>query len=281
MRNRKTLIQSSGRHTLADLFAGASEGVHATCCSPRRQHAHAESCRGLSAGLLSLAAARSFVKIGAMVFLCHDINDIFLEAAKMARYAQQKTAANVLFVAFMLSWFTSRIFYFPVYLIRSVYYEPIEVRCMQKVQRRLTWSFHNCMHAECLLSVATCRPHTAGLRYALLRVLLSYACCASCVCVHTCMQTDMRHAWVQLVAKVYNINPHPHWEIFLALLCFLFALHLYWRASLQSLRAGASRACAIIICSPLVRGDRSYLIIKVVVKQIRNGEPDDVREDDD
>ena len=82
-------------------------------------------------GLLSLAAGRSFVKIGAMVFLCHDINDIFLEAAKMARYAQQKTAPNVLFVAFMLSWFASRIFYFPVYLIRSVYYEPIEVRCMQ------------------------------------------------------------------------------------------------------------------------------------------------------
>ena len=50
----------------------------------------------------------------------------------MARYAQQKTAPNVLFVAFMLSWFASRIFYFPVYLIRSVYYEPIEVRSMQK-----------------------------------------------------------------------------------------------------------------------------------------------------
>ncbi len=30
------------------------------------------------------------------------------------------------------------------------------------------------------------------------------------------------------MAKVYNIDPHPHWEIFLGLLCFLFALHLYW-----------------------------------------------------
>ncbi|KAK9821601.1 hypothetical protein WJX81_004562 [Elliptochloris bilobata] len=133
-------------------------------------------------GLIVYSYQVNFVKIGAMVFLCHDINDIFLEAAKMARYAQQKHAPNVLFVAFMLSWFASRIFYFPVYLIRSVYYEPIE-----------------------------------------------------------------------LVAKVYNINPHPHWEIFLALLCFLFALHLYW----------------------------SYLILKVIVKQIRNGTPDDVREDDD
>jgi len=71
---------------------------------------------------------RSFVKVGSMVFLCHDINDIFLEAAKMARYAQQKHAPNVLFVVFMLSWFASRIYYFPAYVIRSVIYEPIEVR---------------------------------------------------------------------------------------------------------------------------------------------------------
>ncbi len=33
---------------------------------------------------------------------------------------------------------------------------------------------------------------------------------------------------LQLVAKIYNINPHPHWEIFLGLLCFLFSLHIYW-----------------------------------------------------
>ncbi len=28
----------------------------------------------------------------------------------------------------MLSWFTSRIYYFPAHVIRSVYYEPINVR---------------------------------------------------------------------------------------------------------------------------------------------------------
>ena len=30
--------------------------------------------------------------------------------------------------------------------------------------------------------------------------------------------TDACLAWVQIVAKVYNINPHPHHEIFLFLL---------------------------------------------------------------
>ena len=62
-----------------------------------------------------------------MVFLCHDINDIFMEGAKMARYADHKWLPTALFAVFMLSWFTSRIYYFPAYVIRSVYYEPIEV----------------------------------------------------------------------------------------------------------------------------------------------------------
>ncbi len=39
---------------------------------------------------------------------------------------------------------------------------------------------------------------------------------------------DLSLVCAQLVAKVYDINPHPHWEIFLTLLCFLFSLHLYW-----------------------------------------------------
>jgi hypothetical protein len=71
----------------------------------------------------------SFVKVGAMVFLCHDINDIFMEGAKMARYADHGWLPTALFAVFMLSWFASRIYYFPVYVIRSVYYEPTEVRC--------------------------------------------------------------------------------------------------------------------------------------------------------
>lgn len=96
-----------------------------------------------------------------MVFLCHDINDIFLEAAKMARYAQQKTAPNVLFVAFMLSWFASRIFYFPVYLIRSVYYEPIEVRCMKCKYCELSRAYaHDVSVVTCFMQA----PHPAHSR---------------------------------------------------------------------------------------------------------------------
>ena len=62
-----------------------------------------------------------------MVFLVHDINDIFMEAAKMARYCGKPSLCTALFIVFMLSWFASRIYYFPVYIIRSCLTEPITV----------------------------------------------------------------------------------------------------------------------------------------------------------
>ena len=69
----------------------------------------------------------SFMKVGCAVFLVHDVNDIFMEAAKMARYAGKQTLCTVLFVTFMLSWFASRIYYLPAYIIRSCLTEPITV----------------------------------------------------------------------------------------------------------------------------------------------------------
>ena len=62
-----------------------------------------------------------------MVFMLHDVNDIFMEAAKAARYAKMEMASTVLFVTFALSWFVSRIFYFPAVILRSTLTEPLEV----------------------------------------------------------------------------------------------------------------------------------------------------------
>ena len=63
------------------------------------------------------------------------------------------------FAVFMLSWFASRMYYFPAYVIRSVYYEPINVRigpgrasslfsrCCRVVARAAEPA---CMHELCL-----------------------------------------------------------------------------------------------------------------------------------
>lgn len=59
-----------------------------------------------------------------MVLLCHEINDIFLEAAKMTRYMRcEDTFGSPLFVAFALSWFVTRLYMFPAYVIRSTLLE--------------------------------------------------------------------------------------------------------------------------------------------------------------
>jgi len=116
-----------------------------------------------------------------MVFLCHDVNDIFLEAAKLARYAKAKTAPTTLFVLFALSWFVSRLYYFPKYIIASVMVDPVE-----------------------------------------------------------------------LVAKPNNIDPQPHWGFLVGLLSFLLVLHAYW----------------------------SLLILRVIYRNVKEGQPDDVRESD-
>ena len=78
-----------------------------------------------------LHALCSFTKVGTMVFLLHDINDGFLESAKMANYADKLFLGNCLFVLFIISWVATRLTYFPLWVIRSCLSEPLEVTPVQ------------------------------------------------------------------------------------------------------------------------------------------------------
>ena len=61
----------------------------------------------------------SVTKVGAVVFLLHDVNDIFLELAKMFRYARVETVPNIFFGLFLASWIVTRLALFPNWVIRS------------------------------------------------------------------------------------------------------------------------------------------------------------------
>lgn len=63
-----------------------------------------------------------FFRVGCMVLLIHDVSDVLMEAAKMCKYCGAETASTVLFVVFMISWFTARLVYFPYSIIRSTLY---------------------------------------------------------------------------------------------------------------------------------------------------------------
>ncbi|PSC76914.1 LAG1 longevity assurance-like protein 3 isoform B [Micractinium conductrix] len=75
--------------------------------------------------LIAYSYYLNLTRVGVMVLVCHESNDIFLEAAKMARYAKHETATTAIFVVFMLSWFTTRVFMFPMFVIRSTLFESL------------------------------------------------------------------------------------------------------------------------------------------------------------
>lgn len=132
-------------------------------------------------GLMYYSWYANFTRPGVMVMLLHDISDIFLEAAKLARYAEKEAAALYLFVVFAISWVILRVILFPAAIIVRTLIDPIV-----------------------------------------------------------------------LIAIPYNINPQPHYSAFGTMFSLLFFLHLYW----------------------------TYLIFKVIWKQLKTGSTDDVREED-
>ena len=84
----------------------------------------------------------SFTRIGVLTFLCHDVNDIFLESAKLARYARRPVAPTALFVAFAVSWVVSRLIYFPAILIRSAAVMPASLIAVKyEIDPHPHWSF--------------------------------------------------------------------------------------------------------------------------------------------
>jgi len=70
--------------------------------------------------LLSMSFTINFIRCGTMVLICHDTADILLELGKLMRYARWEKCLTVTFCIFLVTWISSRIFYFPLVIIRSV-----------------------------------------------------------------------------------------------------------------------------------------------------------------
>lgn len=69
--------------------------------------------------LLSLSWACNFHRIGALVLAIHDVADVPLEAAKLAKYSKNQRLADLLFAIFTLTWIYSRCYLLPT---RVIYY---------------------------------------------------------------------------------------------------------------------------------------------------------------
>ena len=63
----------------------------------------------------------------------HDVVDPVLQATKIAAYAKQETFSTFSFAWFALLWFTTRLLYFPRYVIWSCVYDRAEIFARQGV----------------------------------------------------------------------------------------------------------------------------------------------------
>lgn len=77
--------------------------------------------------LLGLSYASGFHKIGILVLYSHNINDIFLEAAKVCKYMGLEVLANINFAFLIISWILSRLYFLPFYVVRSAIYDTEEI----------------------------------------------------------------------------------------------------------------------------------------------------------
>lgn len=70
--------------------------------------------------LLCFSWLAGVFKIGTLVLLVHDCGDIFVEAAKAAKYANYQTTCSVLFGTFTVVWVVTRLGVYPFWIIREL-----------------------------------------------------------------------------------------------------------------------------------------------------------------
>ena len=74
----------------------------------------------MTVSLISLSWTLNFFKVGTLVMLCHDAADVWLESAKMCRYAGYTKASEILFICFAISWIVLRLGYYPTIVLHSI-----------------------------------------------------------------------------------------------------------------------------------------------------------------
>jgi ceramide synthetase len=93
----------------------------------RKDFAESMAHHIITAALLAVSWGTNFTRAGVAFTLLHDVSDIFLETAKLARYCRREGAATAAFVAFALSWIALRVFYYPWLILAHILIDPIRL----------------------------------------------------------------------------------------------------------------------------------------------------------
>mmetsp|Transcript_7478 Transcript_7478/g.19933 ORF Transcript_7478/g.19933 Transcript_7478/m.19933 type:complete len:322 (+) Transcript_7478:128-1093(+) len=85
----------------------------------------------------------NFTRVGVMTLFIHDMSDIFLEAAKLCRCAQQESIGVCMFLLFVPTWILTRNVYFPLVIIRSTLTEPLKYAAIHGIAVEPHYSIFN------------------------------------------------------------------------------------------------------------------------------------------
>ncbi|CEO99537.1 hypothetical protein PBRA_007270 [Plasmodiophora brassicae] len=80
----------------------------------------------------------NFERIGGTIMIVHDLSDVFLEAAKLANYANARMLCDSLFVAFAIVFFCTRLVILPWKIMYTIMIESLDY-----VISPIGWPFHS------------------------------------------------------------------------------------------------------------------------------------------
>jgi hypothetical protein len=103
--------------------------------------------------LLGISYVYGFHRIGILVLYAHNINDIFLEAAKICNYIGLTYLANINFVFLIVSWIASRLYFFPFHVVHSAYYDTYELLLKNQAYFFQYYIANGCLLMLCVMHV--------------------------------------------------------------------------------------------------------------------------------
>lgn len=103
--------------------------------------------------LLGLSYVYGFHRIGILVLYSHNINDIFLEAAKVCKYMGLEHLANINFILLIISWVMSRLYFLPFYVVKSAIFDTYSLMVNNPQYFLQYYIANGCLIALCLMHV--------------------------------------------------------------------------------------------------------------------------------
>lgn len=73
--------------------------------------------------LIYFSFACNQVRIGSLVIILHDSNDVWMSASKSINYLKKQRLAEIVFVIFALIWFISKLYIYPFWIVWSTTFE--------------------------------------------------------------------------------------------------------------------------------------------------------------